>query len=83
MHIPYFVSGTNVNDVKLVILRIHHQTGSHTQYKHIQYNPIRVRFPIADKSLADRRHIVSLTPLSNTRGAAVLGDVYYCVNCQS
>ena len=43
---------------------------------------VRVRFPIADKSLADRRHIVSLTPLSNTRGAAVaavVGDVYYCV----
>ena len=42
---------------------------------------IGVRFPNADKSLADRRHIASLTPLSNTRGAAVaavVGD-YYCV----
>ena len=36
---------------------------------------VGVRFPIVDKSLSDRPHIASLTPLSNTRGAAVVGDV--------
>jgi len=37
-----------------------------------------VRFPIADKSLSNRRQIASLTPMPNTRCAAVVSDVCYC-----
>jgi len=39
MHIPYIVSGENINDVKLVVLQIQHHASSHTCTTTI-HNPI-------------------------------------------